>query len=89
MKATSWDFSSGRKIGAMEKGLPIGKFAAGADAKITKLPGMTGAWTQSRDIPAPPTRSFRQRWGKDHAPSADEPRPESDGNAGPEKGEDQ
>ncbi|MDQ1622223.1 MAG: L-lactate dehydrogenase complex protein LldF, partial [Actinomycetota bacterium] len=40
--------------------------AAGRDRKITKLPGIAGGWTQSRDIPAPPAESFRTWWAKDH-----------------------
>ncbi|WP_427016002.1 lactate utilization protein B [Pseudarthrobacter sp. P1] len=66
MKGASWAFSSGRNLGLLEKGLPLGRLAAGKKRKITKLPGIGAGWTQSRDIPAPPPQSFRQWWAKEH-----------------------
>lgn len=75
MKAASWALSSGKHLGLVEKGLPLGRLAAGRDKKIKKLPGIAGGWTQSRDIPAPPAQSFRDWWAKEHmsaAPSRDD-----------------
>ncbi|WP_457948692.1 LutB/LldF family L-lactate oxidation iron-sulfur protein [Pseudarthrobacter sp. alpha12b] len=66
MKAASWALSSGKHLGLVEKGLPLGRLAAGRDKKIKKLPGIAGGWTQSRDIPAPPAQSFRDWWAKEH-----------------------
>ena len=66
MKAASWALSSGKNLGLVEKALPLGRLAAGPDKKITKLPGIAAGWTQSRDIPAPPSQSFRQWWDKEH-----------------------
>jgi L-lactate dehydrogenase complex protein LldF len=66
MKAASWALSSGKRLGLVEKGLPLGRLAAGPDRKITKLPGIAAGWTQSRDIPAPPAQSFRDWWAKEH-----------------------
>ncbi|MER1996497.1 MAG: LutB/LldF family L-lactate oxidation iron-sulfur protein [Arthrobacter sp.] len=66
MKGASWAFSRGRNLGLLEKGLPLGKLAAGRKRKITKLPGIAAGWTQSRDIPAPPAQSFRDWWAKEH-----------------------
>ncbi|MDJ0356990.1 LutB/LldF family L-lactate oxidation iron-sulfur protein [Paenarthrobacter sp. PH39-S1] len=63
--------SSGRNLGLAEKGLPLGKLAAGPDRLIKRLPGLAGGWTQSRDIPAPPAQSFRDWWKKEHVPTAD------------------
>lgn len=68
MKATEWAFSSGARLGLLEKGLPLGTLAAGRDKVIKKLPGMASGWTQSRDIPAPPTQSFRHWWDREHLP---------------------
>jgi len=67
MKGAQWAFSSGDHLGLLEKGLPLGRLAAGRDKVIKKLPGIAAGWTQSRDIPAPPTQSFRQWWDKEHA----------------------
>ncbi|MGO4384461.1 lactate utilization protein B [Specibacter sp. RAF43] len=77
MKGAEWAFSSGQKLNIVEKGLPLGRLAAGPDKVIRKLPGLAGKWTQSRDIPAPPSQSFRQWWARDHvapesSPSAGE-----------------
>ena len=66
MKGASWAFSSGKHLGLLEKGLPLGRIAAGRKKKITKLPGIAAGWTQSRDIPAPPAESFRDWWAKEH-----------------------
>ncbi|MBD7996815.1 iron-sulfur cluster-binding protein [Arthrobacter sp. Sa2CUA1] len=66
MKGASWAFSRGRNLGLLEKGLPLGRLAAGRKKKITKLPGIAAGWTQSRDIPAPPAQSFRDWWAKEH-----------------------
>ncbi|MDN3483207.1 LutB/LldF family L-lactate oxidation iron-sulfur protein [Arthrobacter sp. APC 3897] len=70
MKGASWAFSSGKHLGLLEKGLPLGRIAAGRRKKITKLPGLVGGWTQSRDIPAPPAASFRDWWAKEHGDPA-------------------
>lgn len=68
MKAASWALSSGSRLGAVEKLLPLGRIVAGPDKKITKLPGLAAGWTQSRDIPAPPAQSFRDWWAREHTP---------------------
>lgn len=66
MNAASWALSSGKRLELVEKMLPLGRVVAGPDKKITGLPGMAGGWTQSRDIPAPPSQSFRAWWKKEH-----------------------
>ena len=66
LKAASWALSDGRRLGAVEKLLPLGRLAAGRDKKIKNLPGIAAGWTQSRDIPAPPSQSFRDWWAKEH-----------------------
>ncbi|MCC3277395.1 LutB/LldF family L-lactate oxidation iron-sulfur protein [Arthrobacter sp. zg-Y20] len=65
MKAASWAMGSGRRMALVEKALPLGQLAAGPDKKIKKLPGIAAGWTQSRDLPAPPARSFRDWWAKE------------------------
>lgn len=64
MTGASWAMSDGGRMGLLERGLPLGKAAAGRDGVISKLPGIGAGWTQSRDIPAPPAESFRQQWAK-------------------------
>ncbi|MBP3037380.1 iron-sulfur cluster-binding protein [Arthrobacter sp. zg-ZUI100] len=66
MKGASWAFSSGKHLRLLEKGLPLGRIAAGRKKKITKLPGIAAGWTRSRDVPAPPAESFRDWWAKEH-----------------------
>ncbi|NVM93892.1 LutB/LldF family L-lactate oxidation iron-sulfur protein [Arthrobacter wenxiniae] len=66
MKGAEWAFSDGAHLGLLEKGLPLGRLAAGRDKVIKKLPGLAGKWTRSRDLPAPPGQSFRQWWARDH-----------------------
>ena len=70
MKGAEWAFAKGSHLALLEKGLPLGKLAAGRDKVIKKLPGIAAGWTQSRDIPAPPTQSFRQWWAKEQEPDA-------------------
>ena len=37
----------------------------GDGTHITKLPGVLGAWTKTRDVPLPPKQSFRQWWASE------------------------
>jgi L-lactate dehydrogenase complex protein LldF len=62
--AASWALSSGDRLGLLEKGLPVARALAGRDEKISRLPGLGAGWTQSRDVPAPPSESFRSWWKK-------------------------
>ena len=89
MNAASWALSSGKRLGLIEKGLPLGRLAAGPDKKITKLPGIPAGWTQSRDIPAPPSQSFRDWWKKEHWPPATGAAPAASDNQPSEHQEDQ
>lgn len=63
-------FASGKLMGLAEKGLPASKLVTGKKGKISKLPGLVGGWTDYRDIPAPPTTSFRNEWKKTHGKDA-------------------
>ncbi|RNE48168.1 LutB/LldF family L-lactate oxidation iron-sulfur protein [Corynebacterium alimapuense] len=66
MKGASIVMSSGTRMGLIERGLPVGRIAAGPKHSIGWLPGIAGGWTDERNIPAPPNQSFRN-WWKKHA----------------------
>ncbi|MDY6050633.1 MAG: lactate utilization protein B [Corynebacterium sp.] len=49
-------------------GRVLGKVpVSGNGTAITRLPGPLGAWTTTRDVPLPPTQSFRQWWASEEA----------------------
>lgn len=58
-------FSSGKLMALATKGLPASKLVTGKKHKISKLPGLVGGWTDYRDIPEPPSTSFRNQWKKE------------------------
>lgn len=63
--------SDGKRMAAAESGLPIAHTVTGGE-QINSLPGIAGAWTSSRDIPALPEKSFRQLWAEDQARAEEE-----------------
>lgn len=71
MKGASVMMASGTLMGFAERGLPVGRAAAGRAKKISWLPGIAGGWTSERDIPAPPKESFRNWWAKNEGKAAE------------------
>jgi L-lactate dehydrogenase complex protein LldF len=64
MKATAWLLSEPRRLAAAQKaattvGRVIGR------RTVRSVPGL-GAWTNARDLPTPPTETFRQWWAREH-----------------------
>ncbi|MFE7243068.1 hypothetical protein [Streptomyces sp. NPDC057580] len=45
---------------AAQKASRLGRIAAGRDGKISHLPAPFDGWSDSRDTPAPPRRTFRE-----------------------------
>ncbi|MCB4208471.1 lactate utilization protein B [Arthrobacter sp. UM1] len=72
LAAASWLFADGRRFAAAQKGIGLARVAAsvlpGSGGSISKLPGVAGKWTSSRDIPQPPRHSFRQDFAAGRSP---------------------
>ena len=62
LRVASWVLSDGRRMSAAESALPLAALV-GRDG-FKSLPGIAGAWTNTRTIPAPPRESFRSWWRK-------------------------
>jgi L-lactate dehydrogenase complex protein LldF len=64
MKAAAWVLSDPRRLATAQKAATIaGRLTHGRT--IRSVPGL-GAWTNARDLPTPPTETFRQWWAREH-----------------------
>ena len=64
MKAAAWVLSDPRRLATAQKAATIaGRLTRGRT--IRSVPGL-GAWTNARDLPTPPTETFRQWWAREH-----------------------
>jgi L-lactate dehydrogenase complex protein LldF len=72
MAVVSWVMGGARRFAAGEALLRLGRVLAGPAGRIRRLPPPLSAWTASRDVPAPPTESFRQWWARERGPGAGE-----------------
>ena len=64
--AVGWMFGSGRRLHLAEKGLSLVHKVLGDRATIgpIPLPFWASAWSQARDVPAPPEEPFRDWWAR-------------------------
>ena len=69
LTAASWMMSDGKRMAAVEKGLPLAKLMVSPDG-LKKAPGVAGKWTKTRTVPQPPKESFRTWWNRERGNSA-------------------
>ncbi|CAG7845111.1 Lactate utilization protein B [Pseudoclavibacter triregionum] len=70
MDAAGVAMSSGGRMSLAERALPLGRAALAPLGGARWLPGLVGGWTQERDIPVPPSQSFRHYWRRHGEESA-------------------
>ncbi|MFK5582232.1 LutB/LldF family L-lactate oxidation iron-sulfur protein [Serinicoccus sp. LYQ131] len=71
MRAASWVFGDHRRLEAAQRASTLGGRLLGGRT-VRSVPGL-GAWTQARDLPTPPTETFRQWWSRTHDGPDNEP----------------
>ncbi|WP_216378529.1 LutB/LldF family L-lactate oxidation iron-sulfur protein [Arcanobacterium phocae] len=72
MKAASKVMGNGKVWAAATKGMKAGRVVAGKDRKIHNVPiPLANRWTMVRDVPAPPSRTFRE-WLKEEGKKENE-----------------
>ena len=64
MRAAATAMSTPGRFRAAERLLGLGRLLGGTAGRITSLPGPGAAWTNARDMPAPPAETFRQWWSR-------------------------
>jgi L-lactate dehydrogenase complex protein LldF len=63
MRATAWIFSDPRRLATAQRAATIAGRMIG-DRTVRSVPGLA-AWTNARDLPTPPTETFRQWWARE------------------------
>ncbi|MEV4414909.1 LutB/LldF family L-lactate oxidation iron-sulfur protein [Catellatospora sp. NPDC049609] len=61
MAAAAWVMARPRRFRLAELALRLGRLL-GRGGRIRRLPPPLSAWTAARDLPVPPSRTFRQWW---------------------------
>ncbi len=67
MAAAAWVMASPARFATGQRAARLGR-ALGRGGRIRSLPPPLSAWTQSRDLPLPAARTFREWWRHDHRP---------------------
>ncbi len=76
MRATGWMFADAARLRFGERAASAGSALAGRFLRrtspdgrrpISRLPWMGARWTEARDLPAPPAKSFRRWWTEERA----------------------
>ncbi len=92
MRASGWAFADRRRVaagemvsGAVGRVVRARRRMPGGRAALSWLPGPGSRWTGARDLPAPPSQSFRSWWrrtGRDE-PTATPPPPRAESSEDP------
>jgi L-lactate dehydrogenase complex protein LldF len=69
MAAASWVMAQPGRFARAEKASRTGRLLARRTGRIRSLPPPLSAWTNSRDLPAPPTETFREWWARTRGPA--------------------
>jgi L-lactate dehydrogenase complex protein LldF len=65
MKAAAWLMRDARRLSIAGRLLRAGRVLTRRRGRIQSLPWPGSAWTSSRDLPAPPLETFRERWQRE------------------------
>jgi len=68
MRAAAWVLSDPKRLAGAQKAATTAGRVLGTRT-IRSVPGL-GAWTNARDLPTPPTESFRQWWARERGGDA-------------------
>jgi len=61
-QSAEWVMSDERRYRKAQRAWERWARVAARGGRIRRLPGLLGRWTEARDLPAPPRRSFRDWW---------------------------
>ena len=64
MKAAAFALSHRSRLSALQKLARLAQWPFEENGLLHHLPGLLGAWTEARDLPAVPKESFREWWAR-------------------------
>jgi L-lactate dehydrogenase complex protein LldF len=71
MAAAAWTMASPSRWETAQRASRLGRLLGRRDDRITRLPAPLAAWTAARDLPRPPTETFRTWWRRTRGPTGD------------------